>query len=130
LVRRFRSKWLSDGRFVLFVHSDSPIWKDELSRRLFPKIERHTVFLNWSQRSHWKHGTPLEAKLLRHWGGIRDFNPMAIIIPPRGRVRCVRFYKAFRDFKHGNRLALESAEQELLAHIDEARQMIIGSFSL
>ena len=123
-------RWMAERRFIVFVHSDSPVWKEHLNERLFPLINDATVFLNWSHRKQWKLKTPLEAKMLWHWGGPREFNPMAIIVPPKGRVHVIRFYKAFRDMKHGKPARLERAERELLDRLSDIRRSFIGSFTL
>src|SRR5438552_8911825 len=78
LARQFRMRWMAERRFIVFVHSDSPVWKEHLNERLFPLINDATVFLNWSHRKQWKLKTQLEAQMLWHWGGPREFNPMAI----------------------------------------------------
>jgi hypothetical protein len=119
LARAFRNKWRGEGRFVLFVHSDSPVWASYLATQLFPRIQDHCVFLNWSQRKQWETNKPLEARMLEHFGGEIEFNPMAIIVPPRGRVREVRFYLAFHDFKHGKEAKLRECEAALIELIHQ-----------
>ncbi len=51
------------------------------------------------------------------WGGDREFNPLAIVIPERGPVQVIRFWQAFRDHKHGRDRALRVAEAELAAAV-------------
>lgn len=46
--------WSPKGYSVLFVHSDSPIWKSYLEQEIFPHIEKKAIFLNWSERKQWK----------------------------------------------------------------------------
>ncbi|HET6836699.1 MAG TPA: hypothetical protein VFH24_01585 [Gemmatimonadales bacterium] len=45
--------------------------------------------------------------------GDREYNPVAIIIPKTGKMRVIRFWKAFRDYRHGKDQALRRAEAEL-----------------
>jgi len=65
--------------------------------------------LNWSERSHWKGSGRAEVALFRAYAGQREFNPLGIALPRHGRhAQLVRFWLAFRDYKHGkNRLLLE-----------------------
>jgi len=46
---------------------------------------------------------------------------LALLFPRRGRVRTLRFWQAFRDLKHGNELALRTAEVELFEFIQSIR---------
>ena len=115
----FRRRHAPEGRFILFVYSDSPHWKDYVESEILPRVARHAVVLNWSERRKWEAGQTLEAKVFRHWAGTREFNPIAIIFPPSGRVRVIRFWRAFRDYKHGKRRPLERAREELFAAVEE-----------
>ena len=49
--------------------------------------------------------------------GDREFNPLAIVFPERGLVQVIRFWQAFRDYKHGKERALRAAEAELAAAV-------------
>jgi hypothetical protein len=44
---------------------------------------------------------------------------MAIVIPDRGKVKTVRFYQAFRDYKHGKDNLLRQKEAELLSLVSQ-----------
>lgn len=109
------------GRFVLFVYSDSPNWKDYVEANILPRIAKHAVTLNWSRRREWARSSPFEAKIFRRWAGAEEFNPLAIIITPDGRVRAVRFRQAFRDFTHGRGQALREAEDSLFGEVEKFR---------
>ncbi len=110
---RFRIKWSKKVKHILFVYSESPNWHQYIETNIAPKINKKTVFLNWSKRSEWKNIKPLEAKILEHWGGEREFNPLAIIFLPKGMVKVIRFHKAFKQHKHGKETLLKSKETEL-----------------
>jgi len=112
LKSRFRRGSGRQGKVAVLVYSDSPNWKNYIEERMLPPVRDRVVILNWSQRSQWKHHPPLEAKIFEYWGGSREFNPMAIIIPPRGQVRLIRFWKAFMEFKHGKPKSLDSLCEE------------------
>ena len=113
LRTRFRRKWGPEGKSILFVYSESPNWKDYIERQMIPKLSPYAVSLNYSRRAEWKHKKPLEAKIWEKWGGTREFNPMAIVIPDRGKVKTIRFYQAFRDYRHGKDHLLRQKEAEL-----------------
>jgi hypothetical protein len=36
------------GRYVVFVHSNSPVWQDYIADRILPRLPADTVILNWS----------------------------------------------------------------------------------
>ena len=122
LRMRFRKKWGSEGKTILFVYSESPNWKDYIEREIIPKLSPYAVSLNYSRRAEWKHKKPLEAKIWKQWSGAREFNPMAIVIPDRGKVKTVRFHQAFRDYKHGKDHLLRQKEVELFSLISQNKR--------
>ncbi|UCD76091.1 MAG: hypothetical protein JSV91_04045 [Phycisphaerales bacterium] len=126
LKRRFRREHGRRGKFILFVYSNSPNWQQYIEENIFPQIGDVSVVLNWSERSKWKLNDPWEAQILRHWGGDREFNPIAIIIPLRGRVRVVRFWQAFRDYKHGKDSTLRDAEGRMSEAVEVIRNRMTG----
>jgi hypothetical protein len=126
--RLLRGEWLKyrfwrrhgrAGRFVLFVYSDSPVWKEYVESNILPRVGRHAVTLNWSRRREWGRTHPFEAKLFRRWAGEREFNPLALVIRPGRRVKVLRFWQAFRDFKHGRGAALKRAEAALFEEVEK-----------
>jgi hypothetical protein len=111
---RFQRKWGRKGKSILFVYSESPNWQSYIEREILPVLSPHAITLNYSKRAEWKTNKPLEAKIWEQWRGDREFNPVAILIPDRGKVRTIEFFQAFRDFKHGRDLLLRQKEAELL----------------
>ena len=106
------------GRFILFVYSDSPNWKDYIEANILPRIESHAFTLNWSKRKEWQRINPFEAKVFHHWAGDKEFNPMALVFSPGGKVQDVRFWRAFRDFKHGKEGLLKQSERLLFTEVE------------
>ena len=106
------------GRFILFVYSDSPNWKDYIEQNILPDIGPHVVTLNWSKRREWGKSNPFESKVFYRWAGQKEFNPIAILLLPNGKVKKVRFWQAFRDYKHGNDTLLNEAEKMLLNEVE------------
>jgi hypothetical protein len=110
--------WLTwRQRFVLFVYSNSPIWKDYLEANVIPKLQNHAVILNWSQRKTWKNSLAVLA--FRYFGGYRNFNPLALVFRPFRFAKAYRYFEAFRDFKHGKIDQVEKVTQELLNDVEE-----------
>ena len=117
-VRRFRARHGAAGKDLLVVLTASPHWQ--------PYIERHWLS-RWGSRAvvfdrskPWRKDDPAAAL----WASIKGFEehtPLAVVVPRRGRVRVVRFFKAFRDFKHGKEARLRAAERELEAAMEESR---------
>jgi hypothetical protein len=118
LRNRFWSLHGKKGRFILFVYSDSPNWKDYIESNILPRIAGHAVILNWSKRQEWQRINPFEVKVFKQWAGDREFNPLAIIISRSSRVKVIRFWQAFRDYKHGNEKLLKEVEHSLFKEID------------
>ncbi|MCI0550042.1 MAG: hypothetical protein L0287_03730 [Anaerolineae bacterium] len=108
--------WLTwRERFMLFVYSNSPIWKDSIEAEVLPKIRNHAVILNWSERKMWK--TSLSAIAFRHFRGSQNFNPIALIFRPFHVVKDYRFFEAFKEFKHGNPNEVEKITKDLFDNI-------------
>jgi hypothetical protein len=113
LQRKFQERWGRQGKRLLLVYSNSPNWQAYVEERWLPRLESLAVVLNWSERSTWRERHPFEAGIFRAWAGDREFNPVAIVIPADGPVRVIRFWQAFRDYKHGKDRTLRAAEADL-----------------
>ncbi|MEX2282389.1 MAG: hypothetical protein WEE89_07890 [Gemmatimonadota bacterium] len=113
LRRRVRKEWA--GRRVLLVYSNSPNWQHYFESRWFPVLEPHIVKLNWSDRSSWRQDrNAVGPAVFRHYLGSREeFNPAAVVFMDRGQVEIVRFWKAFRDYKHGKTASLDEQQRRL-----------------
>lgn len=121
--------WYPKGKCLLFVYSDSPNWKDHIETNILPKIEKHAVVINWSERSNWdKKIMALELKVFKHWSGAtqyklkgkkkrdgKEYNPIAIVFIPWWKRHVIRFWKPFKDYKHGKHELLMELENELYA---------------
>ena len=144
LRRRFDARWGSEGRRGLLIYSNSPNWQHYIERRWLPALGDRVVLLNWSERATWRKTHPLEAELFRRYLGDSEFNPaavlferpeaardarafwralrdgdlMGILFPSRAQVRVIRFWQAFRDYKHGKDMGLRRAERELFEALD------------
>ena len=105
--------WNSRGIELLYVYSNSPHWQEYIEQNILPRLPSRAIVLNWSERKRWKFS--LATLVFRHFGGYREFNPMALIFRPFRWVKTFRFFKPFRDFKHGKPEALQKMEAEFFA---------------
>ena len=113
------SWWCLRGRDILFVYSDSPVWHDYIEQRILPRLGKRAIALNWSQRKRWRFS--LKRIAFYHFGGDREFNPLAVVFRPFRRTRTFRFWQPFRDFKHGRPEELQKMEDEFFALIEMQR---------
>jgi hypothetical protein len=89
--------WIREGKDVLFVYSDGPVWREYMLNEVLPLVRERAVVLNCSERSRWKFSL---AKLLFYaYKSNRNWNPMVLVFPRIGRVRQIRFHDAFKSFK-------------------------------
>lgn len=103
--------WLTQKKqFVVFVYSNSPIWKNYIEAEILPLIRGHAIILNWSERRDWRNTVAVFA--FRYFGGYRNFNPLGIVVPRFRRAKTYRFFEAFKEFKHGNPEKVEEVKQE------------------
>jgi len=109
-VRAFRASYGAAGKDLLIVLTDSPHWKPYIEREWIPRWGSRAVILNRSLQ--WRKDTP-EARLWNAVKGTKDHTPLAVVVPRRGRIRVVRFFKAFRDNKHGKDPKLRKQEETL-----------------
>lgn len=107
--------WCLRGRDILFVYSDSPVWHVYIEQNILPRLGGRAVVLNWSQRKRWR--LSLASLAFQHFGGYRQFNPMAVVFRPFRRSQTFRFWQPFRDFKHGHSAPLHQLENELFTLI-------------
>lgn len=128
---RIAITWYPQGRYLLFVYSNSPHWKDYCEHRILSHISSVAVILNWSERAQWQqHRDTLAVQAFQHWTGAHPirwrgrtrwegeaFNPAAIIFPPMQWTKTLKFWQAFKDFKHGREKKLQFLETQLFSWI-------------
>jgi hypothetical protein len=108
--------WVSKGKDVLFVYSDSPIWQEYMLTQILPLVRERAVIMNWSERSKWPRWS-FRVHVFRSFRGYREFNPLVIVFRPWHRARKFRFWRAFKDWKHGNQQPVSKLRKELAATI-------------
>jgi hypothetical protein len=109
--------WLPRSKRLLFVYSNSPIWQSYVEAHILPVIREQAVILNWSQRREWPLRHSLAVAVFKHFGGYREFNPMAVVFRPLRLARVFRFFQPFQDFKHGKPDSLTSAQNDLFCYL-------------
>ena len=109
-VRDFRAAYGSAGKDLLLVYTASPHWQPYIEQNWLSRWQARAVALNRSTPG-WE--AQPETGLWRRMAGLREHTPVAIVIPSVGRPRIFRFYKAFRDHKHGKPASLHALEGEL-----------------
>jgi hypothetical protein len=120
VIRAFRSRHGADGKDLLIVYSDSPVWGRYIEEGWIARWSERAVVLNRSSPA-WSHDP--DAQLWRRMAGRTEHTPVAIVVPRRGQPKVIRFYLAFRDFKHGRRTALNQKERELEAALESAASL-------
>jgi len=114
--------WIRHGRKgkpILFVYSDSSNWKDYIETKILPRIDAHSIILNWSKRREWEARMQFEVKLYDQWTGSGEFSPVAIVFPLTGKVRVFRLFQPSQNPKHGRDKVSKGAEQALFTTIDQ-----------
>ena len=105
--------WLPKGKDVLYVSSDSPIWKEYMETEVFPLVAERAIVLSWSARSKWPTWS-FAVRVFRTFGRGHDFNPMVVLFRPFRRARIFRFLPAFLERKHGNSTSVEQLRRDLM----------------
>ena len=108
--------WLPRGITTLIVTSDSPIWKEYMEQQVVQILRPQAFVLNWSRRRAWPRIPNLQVLSFRYFGGMREFNPLVIVFRPFRIARVFRFWKPFKDYKHGQPDSLNELTQELMEY--------------
>ena len=105
--------WWPRGKDVLYVSSDSPIWKEYMEAEIFPLVAERAVVVSWSARSNWPEWS-FAVRVFHTFGGRRDFTPMVVLFRPFRRTRVFRFSPAFQQRKQGDNASIEQLRHELV----------------
>ena len=98
----------------LSIYSDSSKWKDYIETNILPRIEAHSIILNWSKRREWGSRMQLETKLFNQWAGPGEFVPVAILFSPIWKARTFRLCQLSENSKHGKVRVSKETEQAFL----------------
>lgn len=107
--------WCGRGKDVLFVYSNSPLWRDRVMLSYLPLLDDRVVVLNWSERKRWRLSLAREA--FYHFRGTAEFNPLAVQFRPLRPTKVFRFWRGFQDQKHGSPQRLQTVERDFFASV-------------
>ena len=110
VIRRFREAY--PGIDILITYSTSPHWQEYIERNWLPLYRERAVVFNRSLP--WRDNDP-HAALWRTFTRGGEHTPSVIVLSAGSMPRVIRFYSAFRDYKHGKHAAMRKAEAELAA---------------
>ena len=112
LLFRALFAYRSRGIVGVLVTSDSPIWAEYIRENWLRQFGERFVVLNWSTRRRW--GKTLASRIFYYYcGSDRNFCPAIILLRGLRYPLVFRFFYAFRDYKHGNEMALRGLEARL-----------------
>ena len=86
---------------------------------MLPRIEAHSVILNWSKRREWESRMQFEMRLFNQWSGSGEFVPLGIVFPLTGKVRVFRLWQLSQNPKHGKDRVSKEAEQALFETVKQ-----------
>ena len=109
-VTAFRNAHQPARKDLLIVYTASPHWQPYIEENWIPRWQERVVPLNRSEPD-WQNRP--EAALWQRLAGRNDHTPIAIVVRKRGMPRVIRFFPAFRDYKHGKTGTLQAKEMEL-----------------
>ena len=103
---------LHPGKDLLLAYSDNPQWNDHIANEWLPRWGARAVVVTLpADAASPEQAAPLS--LFRSVAGKREHNPIAIVVPPAGRIRVIRFRQAFHENAAGSDRALREAEARL-----------------
>lgn len=105
--------WLPNGKDVLYISSDSPIWREYMETEILPLVARRAIILNCSERGTW-HSWSFPVRVFRSFGRRREFNPMVVVFGSFKRAKVFRFYPALTKWKHGDSTMLDQLRADLI----------------
>jgi hypothetical protein len=103
--------WLPRGKDVLFVYSDSTIWREYMLAEVLPLVKERAVVLNWSERNKWRKWS-FKVRVFNTIGGDNAYNPLVVLFRPFD-TQVFRFWPAFNEWKRGNTAPLNALVREL-----------------
>jgi hypothetical protein len=75
-------------------------------------VQDRAVVLNWSERSKWSSWS-LRVSAFHAFGGGREFNPLVAKFQLFRKVKILRYWPAFQDWKQGYTEPVERLSDEL-----------------
>jgi hypothetical protein len=118
LRARVKATW-PPGKVALIAYTRSPSWAPYIEQRILPLVSSNCIVVDRSQ-AQWKERFPLERRLISHYGGAREHNPLAIVFSGAKGPQVYRLYSAFRLSQKGRSKQLEDEVERIFEAIREA----------
>ena len=107
LLLRFRSRYGRQGKRALIVYSESPLWAERIRSSWLPLVGDDAVVLNRSTSG--PHDRLLVG-LFKRFCGLWNYSPAIVVFRGLRTPLVFRFYAAFQEAKHGEKLYVELQE--------------------
>lgn len=112
-----RLMWIPKGKYLLVVHSESPVWSPYLKGHLIPETSAHAVLLNWSERKSWSRAQ-LSTQVFDAIVGSREHTPSVVLFDPWWKPKVYRFWKPFKAYKRGDTKLVQNLADQLNNDLD------------
>lgn len=111
-------QWFPQGKWILFVYSNSPKWKDDIESTIIPKINSKSIILNWSEHKTWPKS--LASKIFFYYSKTKKTKnkvsyPIAIIFKSLSRPKVIELRQAYRDFNLHRNNNILTLKKELIS---------------
>jgi hypothetical protein len=113
--------WVPNGKSLLIVTSDSPIWSAYMRDYIIAPFGDHAVVLNWSTRKQWPKRKLSTWLFYTFLGGRKEHTPSVIFFNRFWKPTIYHFWKPFKSFKHGKPEMVEELFRKLERDIKKAQ---------
>lgn len=119
LFEQIKNEWFPNGKYILFIYSDSKKWKEYFENTIISRIRDKAFIWNWStrQKDGWNDDV-IEAKILKLYHPFGYFYPMAIVFLPTGEVKTFQFYSSYVNMLKSGKDEYKKLEKEFLTLAD------------
>lgn len=94
-VRLFRQRFGAEGKDLLLVYSPGSPWAAYVESEWLPRWGARAVLRKWPEDAG-SAGADPGLMLFRAVSGSRPRTPVAVVVPPAGGIRVVRFWRLLR----------------------------------
>lgn len=112
-----RLLWFPKSKYLLVVHSDSPVWTPYIDELLLPTINGHAVALNWSKRKSWSQ-LSLAVHVFQAFVGSSNHVPSVVLFDRWWKPQVYRYWKPFKAYKHGKPQEVDDLTKKLKSDLD------------
>lgn len=116
-VSRFRRSYGPEGKDLLLVYSPASPWAAYVESEWSVRWGSRAIILRWPEEAH---SGGEAAALFRAISGSRPRTPVAVVVPPAGGIRVVRFWRVLRARAGGTQMDAEQALHDAESRVDAA----------